>query len=58
MTTLRPYYWQGDHIRLRPMHVDDVALWLAEERSDSEAVRMLNAGMDLPKSDHGRSSRW
>lgn len=51
MTTLRPYYWQGDHIRLRPMHVDDVALWLAEERSDSEAVRMLNAGMDLPKSD-------
>lgn len=46
-----PYYWQGEHIRLRPMHVDDVALWLAEERSDSEAVRMLNAGMDLPKSE-------
>lgn len=45
------YYWQGEHIRLRPMHVDDVALWLAEERSDSEAVRMLNAGMDLPKSE-------
>ena len=46
-----PYYWQGEHIRLRPMHADDVALWLAEERSDSEAVRMLNAGMDLPKSE-------
>jgi [ribosomal protein S5]-alanine N-acetyltransferase len=46
-----PYYWQGQHIRLRPMHVDDVALWLAEEQSDSEAVRMLNAGMDLPKSE-------
>jgi len=45
-----PYYWQSQRIRLRPMHVDDVALWLAEERSDSEAVRMLNAGMDLPKS--------
>ncbi len=51
MTTPHPYYWQSDHIRLRPMHVDDVALWLAEERSDSEAVRMLNAGMDLPKSE-------
>jgi RimJ/RimL family protein N-acetyltransferase len=46
-----PYYWQSEHIRLRPMHVDDVALWLAEERSDSETVRMLNAGMDLPKSE-------
>lgn len=46
-----PYYWQGEHIRLRPMHKDDVALWLAEERSDSEAVRMLNPGMDLPKSE-------
>lgn len=46
-----PYYWQGEHIRLRPMHVDDAALWLAEERSDSEAVRMLNPGMDLPKSE-------
>ncbi len=46
-----PYYWQGEHIRLRPMHADDVALWLAEEQSDSETVRFLNAGMDLPKSD-------
>jgi hypothetical protein len=25
-------------------------LWLAEERSDSEAVRFLDYGMDLPKS--------
>lgn len=47
----QPYYWQGERIRLRPMHVDDVALWLAEERSDSEAVRFLNYGMDLPKSE-------
>jgi RimJ/RimL family protein N-acetyltransferase len=46
------YYWQGETIRLRPMHADDVALWLAEERSDSEAVRFLNCGMDLPKSEH------
>ena len=33
------------------MRQEDVALWLAEERSDSEAVRMLNPGMDLPKSE-------
>ncbi len=46
------YYWQGDRIRLRPMHVDDVELWLAEEQSDSEAVRFLNPGMELPKSQH------
>jgi RimJ/RimL family protein N-acetyltransferase len=47
----KPYYWQSECIRLRPMHAQDVDLWLAEERSDSEAVRMLNAGMDLPKSE-------
>ncbi len=46
------YYWQGERVRLRPMHVNDAELWLAEERSDSEAVRFLNAGMDLPKSDY------
>ncbi len=53
MTTApSPYYWQGQLIRLRPMHKDDVALWLAEERSDSEAVRFLNYGVTLPKSEH------
>ena len=46
------YYWQGERIRLRPMHADDAELWLAEERSDSEAVRFLNYGVDLPKSEH------
>jgi len=46
------YYWQGDLVRLRPMHADDVDLWLAEEQSDSEAVRFLNYGMTLPKSSH------
>lgn len=44
------YYWQGERIRLRPMHKDDVVLWLQEEQSDSEAVRFLNPGMELPKS--------
>lgn len=46
------YYWQGARVRLRPMHRDDVTRWLAEEQSDSEAVRFLNCGMDLPKSEH------
>jgi RimJ/RimL family protein N-acetyltransferase len=46
------YYWQGNDIRLRPMHRDDAAMWLADEQHDSEAVRFLNYGMDLPKSEH------
>ncbi len=46
------YYWQGERIRLRPLHADDAERWLAEQRSDSEAVRFLNYGMDLPKSEH------
>ena len=54
MTTIpdNRYYWQGERIRLRPMHVHDANLWLAEEGSDSSAVRFLNCGMDLPKSEH------
>lgn len=54
MTTppdMNTYFWQGELVRLRPMRVDDVALWLAEERSDSEGVQFLNYGMDLPKSE-------
>jgi RimJ/RimL family protein N-acetyltransferase len=53
MTTveMNTYYWQGDRIHLRPMHQDDIGLWLAEEHSDSEAVRFLNYGMTLPKSE-------
>jgi len=50
-TTPDSGFWQGADIRLRPMHVDDVALWLVEERTDSETVRFLNYGMDLPKSE-------
>ena len=46
------YYWAGERIRLRPFHVNDADVWLAEERSDSEAVRFLAYGMTLPKSEH------
>lgn len=45
-------YWQGPRVRLRPMHRDDVALWLREEQEDAEATYFLNAGMPLPKSAH------
>ncbi len=45
-------YWQTERVRLRPFHADDVGLWLAEEQGDSEAVRFLNYGMTLPKSQH------
>ncbi|MGJ3239989.1 MAG: GNAT family N-acetyltransferase [Anaerolineae bacterium] len=53
MTTQSPEsnYWQSERIRLRPMHKSDVELWLLEEQSDSEAVRFLNYGMTLPKSE-------
>lgn len=45
------YFWQGERIRLRPMHANDAKLWLVEEQSDSEAVRFLNYGITLPKSE-------
>lgn len=46
------YFWQGKLIRLRPMHIDDVDLWLSDEQSDSEGVRFLNSGITLPRSEH------
>ncbi len=55
-TAKNNYYWEGERVRLRPMHANDVELWLAEERSDSEAVRFLNCGMDLPKSERAAQS--
>jgi RimJ/RimL family protein N-acetyltransferase len=43
------YFWQGEKIRLRPMRQEDAALWLAES-TDSEGIRFLGYGIDLPKS--------
>jgi RimJ/RimL family protein N-acetyltransferase len=45
-------YWQTGRIRLRPMRMEDVDLWLAEEQADSAGVRLLNYGMTLPRSVH------
>lgn len=43
------HYWQGERILLRPMRLDDAALWL-EEDNDSPTLRFLNYGMTLPSS--------
>ncbi|MFU8889667.1 MAG: GNAT family N-acetyltransferase [Trueperaceae bacterium] len=48
-THIRPY-WTGPRLRLRAMRVEDVDLWLDEERDDHEAVHFLNCGTPLPKS--------
>lgn len=52
MSTLRSlatYFWEGPRIRLRAMRRDDLDAWLVEMR-DSEAVRTLSSGIELPKS--------
>lgn len=41
------YYWQGQKVRLRPMHVEDARQkW--KERTDSEARRLLECELELP----------
>lgn len=41
------YFWQGDHTRLRPFHVDDADLRF-EEFLDSPTRQAHNAGIDFP----------
>ncbi|MCK4397149.1 GNAT family N-acetyltransferase [candidate division WOR-3 bacterium] len=43
------YFWEGKLVRLRPMKRQDLELWL-EEDVDSEGVRCLSYGVELPKS--------
>ena len=38
---MRADYWRGELVRLRPLALDDVEAWLAED-TDSEAIRALN----------------
>ncbi len=42
-------FWQGQLIRLRALEVADASTWLAED-VDSEAIRALNYGIELPRS--------
>jgi RimJ/RimL family protein N-acetyltransferase len=43
------YFWQGDKVRLRPLHLKDLDLWLRED-ADSRAIQFLEYGIELPKS--------
>ena len=38
---MRADYWRGELVRLRPLALDDVEAWLAED-TDSETIRALN----------------
>ncbi|MCB8985672.1 MAG: GNAT family N-acetyltransferase [Ardenticatenaceae bacterium] len=49
-TTTNDYFWQGEKIRLRPMRQEDAAVWQADD-TDSEGIRFLSYGIELPKSD-------
>jgi len=53
---MKQYFWQGELVRLRPMERGDVELWLAEEKSDSEATRLLGYGIELPKSEYAAAA--
>ncbi len=43
------YYWQGKSVRLRPLRADDWKL-ACEEEVDSEGIRVLEAGIQMPRS--------
>jgi RimJ/RimL family protein N-acetyltransferase len=43
------YFWQGDKVRLRPVRRDDWEMWLAES-TDTQGIRLMNLGVELPAS--------
>ena len=45
----RRYFWQGEKIRLRGILESDWEEWL-DDFGDSNAIRLLNWGLELPKS--------
>jgi RimJ/RimL family protein N-acetyltransferase len=49
MKKLAAYFWNGPRIRLRALRLEDLEAWLLEMQ-DSEAVRTLSYGVELPKS--------
>jgi len=44
--------WRGPRVALRPLHRDDVDLWLREETEDPLSSYFLEPGTPLPKSRH------
>ena len=49
-SSISDYYWQGERLRLRAMTRDDLRIWL-EEDADTEAIRFMSYGVELPKSE-------
>ena len=47
------YFWEGKLIRLRPQRPEDFDLWL-NESADSETGRVLEYGIELPKSENDK----
>ena len=43
------YFWQGEKVRLRGVSINDWEEWF-EDFEDSDAIRLLNWGIELPKS--------
>lgn len=41
------YFWQEKHVRLRPMVQEDWKIW-HEDATDSDGMRLLNWGVELP----------
>lgn len=51
ISELNKNYWQGRRIRLRAMVREDLDIWLEEEKN-TEDVRLLSYGVELPKNAH------
>ena len=44
------YFWQWGKVRLRPLTMQDWEIW-CRESEDSEGIRLLQWGIELPKSE-------
>lgn len=44
------YFWKGGKVILRPIHSDDWKVWYMES-TDSDGIRVLNDGVELPVSE-------
>lgn len=50
------YFWQGEKIKLRPVKYEDWQMQF-EEDNDSEGLRALEPGIELPKNEEIRKDR-
>lgn len=56
MNSNNSYFWQGEKIKLRPVKYEDWAIQF-EEDTDSEGLRALEPGIELPKNQEIRKER-